>query len=106
MIGLTIQVTIARARTRSALITMNTLELAGSNWGARSVICKLEPSDLKLLQELKIQGSGIWMLYKDVCCEEIKDTKTMLIALKENPNLQREIRGKKRAVLKYVKMYD
>ena len=54
--------------------------LAQGNFGAMNVLSRIGVEATALLETYRIYGCRIWMLYKDVCREDIANTQAVLRA--------------------------
>ncbi len=59
--------------------------LVNGNFGALSVLQKCDSKTVEKLSSLKIKGSQIWCLYKDVCKENIEVFKTHVKNITQKP---------------------
>lgn len=72
------------------------------NPGAVCVIAKLGVEYIKIFNNLGILGPKIWVLYKNVCAEEIETTREVLEKIKNDENYTHSIENKKTHVMKYL----
>ena len=84
------------------------LERSLNNSGALNVMSKLYKynfSYIIMLKEIDIKGSQIWILYKDVCNQNIKLFIELLEELVKNNEFKYNVKGKEIELLQYIKEY-
>lgn len=82
------------------------LKLGQGNPGALTILSQLANASvyIDILEKLDIKSYKIWMLYKDVCGEDIEKTKELLVKLDQDNTFEQLIirTNEVQSVMKYL----